>query len=257
MACHVRVVEDDIPQRHQRIVEFRVRVDGEAHDVVLDYSDYPEYDEALLDAVPLYFKMQCPVGADARVLPGGFGPRSCQIYRYLRRLRQIRASRRFKFDVYGRFGSDRARDIRGRAVTMLTAQDRFAYEGGLELRAYPSYLREIAQARVCIDLPGNGALCFRQFDYLAVGSCVIGPRPPVRFPVELTDGREIVYACNDLSDLVKLCERYLDDDAAREAIAANARAYFDRFLHPRQLAAYYLQTALRQLRPLRTARDRR
>ncbi len=223
---------------------FQIRLDGDVHDVAVDYSDYAEYDEALLDAVPLYFKMQCPDEADPRVLPGGFGPRSRQIYWYLKRLRGLRAKRAFKFDVYGRFGADRAEDVRSRAVAMLAAQDRFAYEGGLKLRAYPSYLRDIAGARVCIDLPGNGPLCFRRFDYLAVGSCVIGPRPPVRFPEEPADRREVVYCRDDLSDLVDLCEIYLADHSAREMIAANARAHFDRFLHPRQLGAYYIRTAL-------------
>jgi hypothetical protein len=247
IACHARVIEADIPQRHKGIVVFRVKIDGDLHDVALDYSDYPEYDQVLLDTVPLYLKMQCPIGADARVLPGGFGPRSRQIYRYLKRLRRIRAKADFKFDVYGRFGADRAQRIRSQAVAMLSSQHRIAYEGGLKLRAYPSYLREIAYARLCLDLPGNGALCFRRFDYLSVGSCVIGPRPMARLPVAPIDSQDVVYCSDDLSDLVDLCEHYIADHAAREAIAANARAYFDRFLHPRQLGAYYLRTALRAL----------
>lgn len=247
IACHVPVADADIPQLHERIVMFQVRVEDDVHDVVLDYSDYPEYDEELLDAVPLYFKMQCPVDADARVLPGGFGPRSRQIYWYLRRLRRLRARAAFKFDVHGRFGADRAEDVRSRAVAMLSSQDRFAYEGGLKLHAYPSYLRDIARARVCIDLPGNGALCFRRFDYLAVGSCVIGPRPPVRLPVDPVDRRDVVYTRDDLSDLVDLCADYLADHSGREMLAANARAYFDRFLHPRQLGAYYIRTALNRI----------
>lgn len=243
----VRVVEDDIPQRHKGVVAIQIKFDDAIHDVILDYWDFPVYDPALLDRVSLYFKMQCPPDADERIIPGGFLPRSEQIYHYLRRLRRIRARCDFAFDAYGRFGLSFAVAVRRQAMSMLAAQSRFSYDGGARLVAYPSYLKEIARARVCVDLPGNGFLCFRQMDYLAVGSCVVGPKPPVTFPVPPRDRHEIVYTKDDLSDLVELCERYVIDDAARELLAANARAYFDRYLHRDQLAAYYLHTALRRL----------
>jgi hypothetical protein len=243
----VSVVEHDIPQRHQGVVAIQIKLDDTVHDVILDYWDFPHYDPELLDRVSLYFKMQCPPDADARVIPGGFVPRSEQLYRYLRRLRRTRARADFEYHAYGRFGLSFATTVRSRAISMLAAQDRFRYEGGAKLIAYPSYLREIARSRVCVDLPGNGFLCFRQLDYLAVGSCVIGPKPRVVYPVPPVDRREVVYAREDLSDLIELCERYVFDDAARERVAANARAYFDRYLHRDQLAAYYLYTAVRRL----------
>lgn len=247
MARLVNVVEDDIPQRHQGVVVIRLRLDDVLHDVVLDYADTMEYDERLLDAVSLYFKMQCPRDADERIVPGGFVPRSEQIYTYIRRLRRTRAQRDFSFDVHGRFGLGSSVAIRSQAVKLLTEQDRFRYEGGLALVAYPTFLREIAKSAVCIDLPGHGPLCYRLMDYLAVGACVIGPRPPVVLPVPLSDQREIVYTRDDLSDLVELCEHYLTDDTARERVATEAQQYFDRYIDRNQLGSYYLHTALRRL----------
>jgi hypothetical protein len=38
---------------------------------------------------------------------------------------------------------------------------------------YTQYLREIADSRVCIDLPGEGPFTYRLVEYLAIGSCII------------------------------------------------------------------------------------
>jgi Glycosyl transferases group 1 len=247
MSRLVRVVDEEIPQLHRGIVAIKVELDRALHDVIIDYSDYADCNSELLDRAALYFKMQCPPDAPPRAVPGGFVPASEQIYRYLPRLRALRDQRAFTYDVYGRFSIGYATDTRGKAIALLTDQDRFPFEGGAKMISYPGYLKEIAKARICIDLPGNGALCFRQIDYLAVGACVIGPKPPVAMPVELRDGEEIVYTKPDLSDLLDRCEQYLSDDGERERIAVNARAYFDRCLDRNQLAAYYLSTMLSAL----------
>lgn len=247
MSRLVRVIADDIPQVHRGIVTIKVEVDGVSHDVIIDYSDYPDCDSELLDRAALYFKMQCPPDAHPRAIPGGFVPASEQIYRFLPRLRALRDQRAFTYDAYGRFSIGYATDTRRKAIALLSDQNRFSYEGGARMNSYPAYLKEIARARICIDLPGNGAICFRQIDYLAVGACVIGPKPAVALPVEPRDGEEIVYTKPDLSDLLDRCEQYLSDDAGRERIATNARAYFDRCLDRNQLGAYYLSTMLSAL----------
>lgn len=247
MSRLVAVIPDEIPQLHRGIVAIKVELDGVPHDVIIDYSDYPDCDSELLDRAALYFKMQCPPDAHPRAIPGGFVTASDQIYRFLPRLRALRDRRAFTHDVYGRFSIGYATDTRRKAIALLSDQHRFSYEGGAKMNSYPGYLKEIARARICIDLPGNGALCFRQIDYLAVGACVIGPKPAVALPVELRDGEEIVYTKPDLSDLLDRCEQYLSDDGGREWIAANARAYFDRCLDRNQLGAYYLSTVLSAL----------
>ena len=240
----VAIEEDDIPQPWSGIVVIRVALDGEPHDVVIDYSDYPDVNADAVDAVPLYFKMQFVPGADPRLVPGGFPPNHNRLYAYLPRLRALRDRRRFVYDAYGRFGAGYATEVRRRAVQILREQTRVSYEGGLQPVRYGEYLREVARSKVCIDLPGNGDFCFRLVEYLAVGACVIGPRPRTQFHVPLVHGEHVVHGEEDMSDLVDLCERYVQDDEARERIAANARMYFDRYLHPRQLGCWYLQNAL-------------
>jgi hypothetical protein len=78
-------------------------------------------------------------------------------------------------------------------------------------------------------------------DYFAVGACVIGPRLRNRLHVPVVDRVHIVYARDDLSDLVPLCRQYVEDRAAREEIRRNATQLFDRFVRREQLAAYYLR----------------
>jgi hypothetical protein len=243
----VRIEPGDIPQPYDGIVVVRIALDGEPNEVVIDYSDYLDVNQQALDAAALYFKMQFVLGSDPRVVPGGYPPTYDRLYRYLPRLRRLRDRGRFKHEVYGRFGRGHAADVRGRAVGILSEQSRVAYEGGYQPVGYGEYLRDIARSKVCIDLPGNGDFCFRLVEYLAVGACVIGPRPRTQLHMPLVSGEHVVHAKEDLSDLVELCERYVEDDEARERVAANARDYFDRYLDSRQLASWYLRSALDRL----------
>lgn len=135
----------------------------------------------------------------------------------------------------------------------------FKYPGGPEKVPYRSYLFEVAQAKVCVDMPGAGDLTTRLVDYLAVGACIVRPAPSVRLPVKLVDGEHIVYCARDLSDLGDVCARLVGDDDERERIARNARDFFDRNLHRDRLGAYYVReiavASERELDP--TVRNRR
>src|SRR5262249_18290776 len=132
------------------------------------------------------------------------------------------------------------------AVQLLSNQSSFHYEGGLSKVRYSRFLREVARSKICIDLPGNGDFCFRLIDYLAVGTCVIGPRHRTLLHVPLVDRKHIVYTQDDLSDLIELCMFYLKNDEARENICQNSRLFFDQYLQRDQLAAYYLSCCLRK-----------
>ena len=66
-------------------------------------------------------------------------------------------------------------------------------------------------------------------------------------PEPLIDRKHIVYTRPDMSDLVELCERYVNDAAAREAVVHEARVYYRRHLYWRSLADYYLRMMLDRL----------
>jgi len=242
---HVRVERSDIPQPYQGIVRFEFA--GAL--VALDYGDSPDLDAACLDDVALYFKMQHRRGGydDERVIAGGFVPSRQELYPLLGYLRGVRDRRSFAYDVYGRFNIDApsVAELRRRAVLTLRDQDRVGFYGGVGTVGFGRSLRDSARSRVCLDLPGNSDMCFRLIEHLALGACIVGPRPGTELHVPLVDGEHVAWVADDLSDLVDVCERYVRDDAAREAMAAAARSYFDRYLHRDQLAGYCLDHLVR------------
>lgn len=239
-----------IDQPYKGIVLFEVDYRNEApKTIAVDYYDYTFINEQCLAQVALYFKMQHLRSGygERNVVPGGYVTGNRSLYRHYRRLRSLPRDGG-KVDVYGRFGTKFSADIRRRAVELLRGQTRFEFTGGTSLVPYPRTLREAAQARVCIDLPGNGPFCFRLVDYLAVGACIVAPRHATIMHAELVDRKHIIYCRDDLEDLVDLCAHYVEDDQAREATGANAATFFDEHLQPQQLAGYYLRTLDERLR---------
>lgn len=241
-------------------VTFNLVLEGQRYPVTIDYCDYMDrvYDAEARSSL-LYFKMQYRRSGytdrsyDAsRIVPGGYVTFTPHTYPYLPPVRRHADRKRYSTDVYGRFTLQFAKEIRQRAIELLNQQRDFRYEGGLANVRYSRFLLECAEAKLCLDLPGNGDFCFRLVDYLAIGCCVVGPQHRTRFPVELQDRKDIVYVRRDLADLVEVCRYYLAHDAEREAIAANAREYFDRHLRREQLAGYVIGKCLEQIERVRT-----
>lgn len=231
-----------LPQLFARVLVFNVLRDGVRRTVAIDYADSPDIDEKCAGSVTAYFKMQYRRGGYGRrnVLPGGYVPGNSSLYAYLDAVRDIRAQQQFRSDVFGRFGCAFAADVRTKAVRALIGASDIHFQGGLRPVRYSRYLKEIAQARVCVDLPGNGPLCFRLVDYLAVGACIVAVRHECELPAGLRDGEHLVYVRPDLSDLVQTCRELLRDEATRARLSANAQRFFDQQLHRRVLTRYYL-----------------
>ena len=231
------------------VILFEMEYKGEQHIITIDYSDYFNINEEAYRLSSLYFKMQYHEDGykEKIIIPGGFIPNSNLIYGILPYLRSIRDKKKFNYDVYGRFSLEFAKETRKKAVDLLNEQKYFAYEGGVKKVRYVQFLSEVAKSKVCIDMPGNGDFCFRLIDYFAVGACVIAKKHRARLHVPLIDRRHIVYAKDDMSDLVELCRYYVNNDDAREEICKNSREYFDKFLHRDQLTNYYLSTCINSL----------
>jgi hypothetical protein len=249
LATLVRVTGAEIEQPYEGVVLLEVALDGVRHDVAIDYFDRPRLLPEVADRCRLVFKMQYAAGGYgyAHVVPGGYVPGKTSLYSYLPALHRIRDHSRPRFQVYGRFGSQYAQETRRRALELLSRQSRFRFEGSMVTRPYAAYLRETALSQVCIDLPGNGDMCHRLVDYLAVGSSVVRPRPNTTLHVPLTDGVNIRFADDSLSDLVDICAELLANDAERNRIALAARDYHERYLRPDQLAGYYVDRCVSAL----------
>jgi Glycosyl transferases group 1 len=240
----------DIPQPPETVVLFRVAGGEESDLVAFDQDDSQDIAEELADRVLVYFKQQYATEGypQPNIVPAGYMPANKVLYRYLLLLRAIRSRKTFRYDVYGRFGMRYGnQELRRRAHETLSSRTDFRYEGSLfrypggpDKVPYRKYLFEVARAKVCVDMPGGGDLCTRLIDYLAVGSCIVKPPPTSRLPIRPIDGVHVVYCASDLSDLGDVCAQLVRDDEEREAIARNARDFFDRYLHRRQLADRYL-----------------
>jgi hypothetical protein len=246
----VRVELAPLAQAYRGTLIFQFVVRGKSQDAAIDYSDYPEINEESVERCRVYFKMQHLREGYGRenVLPGGYVCDSRKIYLHLPRLRRLRDRRAFDFDVYGRFSTEFAGETRRRAVELLREQTAFRFEGGLKKVKYLEFLKEIARARVCIDLPGEGDFCFRLINYLAVGACVVGPQPRNVLNAPLLDRVHVAYTKDDLSDLVEVCRFYVENEEAREEMCRASRDFFEKNLHMDNLTAYYLRSCLDRLK---------
>lgn len=239
----------EIPQKYPGLITTHVVKNNIKKEVIFDISDKPDiinFDG--IDNSLLYFKMQYRKnGYDTKkVVHAQYIPGDIELYWYLSSLRK-RSLKNKKIDVYGRFSTDFAQEIRGNAMKLLQTQTEFVYTGGLTTIRYSRYLREVAQSKICIDLPGNGPFCFRIIEYLAIGSCIIGPPHETLLNPPLEDGVHIKYCQSDLSDLVELCEYYLENDSERLKLVNNSRRYFDTYLRKDKLVQYYLNHILNEI----------
>jgi glycosyltransferase involved in cell wall biosynthesis len=217
--------------------------------VAIDYGDDRALAPELLTEYDLVFKMQyvtAGYGSD-RVVPGGFVPNGLSLYRYLSHVRALRDRDRPSVDAFGRFGDDKEIEIRRHAVRLLKEQRSFRYRGGFGRVRYLESLAEAARARVCVDLPGLGPLCFRLIDYLAIGVPIVSAPHICRLHVPLEEDRHFVCCNADLSNLVDVVDALVRDPARAARIGREARTHFDRYLDYRQLARYYLTTCFDRL----------
>lgn len=246
IGTHVRVEPADIPQPVGNAVLFEVLLDGASWRVAIDYSDLGDLHECA-GQTDLYYKLQFRqdgYGSDT-IVPGGYVSNKPALYKHSRALRDLSRQRAPVHDVVGRFGVWSGREIRNRAVTILESQDRFKYTGGGQPVWWGEYIDELTDAKVCIDLPGKGELCYRLIDCLALGACVVGPELEAQLHVPLESGVHLIRIPRSLEGLVEWCERLIADDELRLTIARGAADYFDRYLALEQLGAYYVDVLWR------------
>ena len=249
IAAHVPVEHAEIPQPAGGVVLFHVLDGGTPLRVVIDTDDLSVLNDSAKEA-DLYFKLQYLRGGygSPHIRPGGYVCLQPALYRYRWNWRALRRRRTPSHDVYGRFGiAGEKQSVRAAAISLLQAQRRFGFQGGTGAVWWGAYVDEICDARVCLDLPGRGELCYRLVEYLAVGACVIGPELATELPVPLESGVNLVRVPRSLEGLIDECDGLLRDDGLREAIGRAAEDYFERYLALEQIGAYYVDTMWRML----------
>jgi hypothetical protein len=146
------------------------------------------------------------------------------------------------YEVYGRYGL--SMEKRRRPLEILQTTRAFSFYGGTGKVRYSAYLREMARARICIDLPSMSSIPFRVIDLLAVGSCSVGPPHTNQLLRPLENGVHVTYCKPDYSDLEEVCVALLKDDDRRRQLVANSRAFFDAYVHRDQQTSFYLHHML-------------
>jgi hypothetical protein len=238
------VSEAEIPQAHEGIVVIEVDHGDGPRSVALDYYDFTLLNERCAAEVDAYFKFQYRRGGYAgfeNVWPGGYITDKPFLYAHWCRLRALRRRSKPTAGVFGRYGLKFGGPVRTEAIERLRSDARFDYVGGTKRTHHTRYLREMARARVCVDLPGQGPFCCRLVEGLAMGCLIVAPRHAAEMPVALRDRVEVVYCREDLSDLADVCAEYVDDESRRAPIEAAAARYFDEHLHPVRMAERYLR----------------
>jgi hypothetical protein len=84
------------------------------------------------------------------------------------------------------------------------------------------YFEELQSCKIVLNFRGVGWDTLRYWETPAIGRFMISQKPQIVIPDNFIDGKEIVFCKDDLSDLVELCEFYLEHDNEREIIANNA-----------------------------------
>jgi hypothetical protein len=232
LAAVARMRFTDAAQRFDNMVIGTVSRGGRRCRFAVDFADRSERVEpAALAEVDVYFKLQYRRGGygDAKIVSGGFVASSLDFYRYLPALRPLAAAPNRRV-VFARFGFRYQAELRKQVLSMLGDAGGIDFIGAGGKVRYSRFLREAARSQLAVDLPGNGAFCHR-----------LGLEHENEMPVPIEAGVHYVAFKRDLSDMVELCHRYVEDHAARDRIATAGRAYFDRYLHPASLARHYLR----------------
>lgn len=123
-------------------------------------------------------------------------------------------------------------------------------------RDYPQYVmrptlptREYLQvvARSKLSIVSRGLFdCFswRMGEHMAMGKFALVERPLNTTYVPLSEGKDVVYFENDLSDLEHKLSYYLRHDDERQAIANRSRQYFDQYCRPEVQIKYMINNLM-------------
>ena len=140
----------------------------------------------------------------------------------------LETAQSFAYDVS--FWAVESDAIRTRALAML--EDRFdcRQNGTVRNQVFrkykrkgKKYLQELQKCKIVLNFRGVGWDTLRYWEAPAIGRFMISQKPGIVIPGNFVEGKEVVFCKDDLSDLIDLCEYYLEHEDERELIAVNAR----------------------------------
>jgi hypothetical protein len=141
-------------------------------------------------------------------------------------------------------------DIRTRVLNLL--EDKFdCSENGTKRnqkfskysRKGEFYLQELKRCKIVLNFRGGGWDTMRYWEVPAVGSLMISQKPQIDIPNNFEDKKHVVFCKDDLSDLVELCEYYLEHEDEREQIASAGKEHLEKFHTDLNRVEYILEKA--------------
>lgn len=141
---------------------------------------------------------------------------------------------KFKYDVA--FWAVESHPIRTKVLDMIESKFDCSNNGTVKnqvMKKYKRkgqfYLQELASCKIGLNFRGAGWDTLRYWEIPALGGFMISQRPKIMIENNFVHGEDIIYCKDDLSNLVELCEYYLEHDEERRRIARNAKNRTEQF----------------------------
>ncbi len=137
--------------------------------------------------------------------------------------------------------------IRGKALDLLTGQfdcDENGTGRNKKFNTYEykgqRYHEELAKCKIVLSLRGGGWDTLRYWEVPALGPLMISTELGIVIPNDFEDGLHIARCKDDLSDLIDLCQHYLDNEPQRMKLAKAAHEHLQKYHTPEARARYLL-----------------
>lgn len=109
------------------------------------------------------------------------------------------------------------------------------------------YFQELSRAAIAINLRGAGWDTLRYWEIPFLGPFMVTQNPKIQIDNNFMDGVHVAYCRDDLSDLIDICQYYLDHEEKRLSLAKAAREHLLRYHTNVARATSLLQTVKNRL----------
>ncbi|HET8859506.1 glycosyltransferase [Marivirga sp.] len=150
----------------------------------------------------------------------------------------------FKYDVS--FWAVESDPIRSKALKMIENEFDCSKNGTKLTQNFSDYnrkgnfyLEELNRCKITLNFRGGGWDTLRYWEVPAMGRFMISQKPGILIPNDFKEGQHIIHPKKDLSDLVEICNYYLENENEREKIAKSAEEHTKKY-HSDIVRAQYL-----------------
>ena len=109
-----------------------------------------------------------------------------------------------------------------------------------------AYLKAVKESKIVIYTRGlANSPAWKMAEYLSQGKIIIAERLTTDLPFPLEHGKELLFFDTD-DELVKNIRKVMRDKNLQNTLSQNARAYFEKYVHPEKTLERIISTTLRK-----------